>query len=51
MPTIEVIDANVQTTRELHLKHTPYDNSELHECSEEVLQYLEQLWGYPVLIK
>lgn len=48
-PNIEVVNANIQSTRTLMLRHTPKNYEKLDEKTEkDVLAYMEFMWGYPV---
>ena len=47
-PDIQIVDANLDTTRELHLQYTPLNNAQLTKDYKVVLEHMKKLWGYPV---
>lgn len=48
IPNIQIVNANLKTTRTLELKYQGVEGSELDTDSFKVLKYLEYLWGYDV---
>lgn len=50
-PKIEVTKANIQGNRELELTYFPIFGRSLDESYLSVLQHIERLWGYPVILK
>jgi len=52
VPDIEILDAHVQSDRTLELQYKPYNGSVLDKGHQDmVLSYVEDLWGYPVIIR
>jgi spore cortex formation protein SpoVR/YcgB (stage V sporulation) len=52
VPQIVVVDADLEGDRTLHLRYDSYMGRELDESdAEEVVQYLDFLWGYPVRLE
>lgn len=53
VPNIEVIDANITSTRTLVLRHTPNREGErlVEKEKKAVLDYMEFMWGYPVIFQ
>jgi len=47
---IQVIDANVDSDRELTLRYTPHNGAELGDSKDEVLKHLHYLWHFNVKI-
>lgn len=48
VPDIQVVNANLKTTRRLVLRYTPRNDEKLTDKKLEVIHYLEYLWGYKV---
>ena len=52
VPDIEILDAHVQSERTMELQYKPYNGSVLDRKHQDmVLSYVEDLWGYPVIIR
>ncbi len=47
-PNIEVYNVDIKGDRSLTLRHTPTNDIELADTSQEVLKHLHKLWGFPV---
>ena len=49
-PDIQIVDANLKGSRELHLKYTSHNAAKLNGNTRPVLNYIKTLWGYDVSI-
>jgi spore cortex formation protein SpoVR/YcgB (stage V sporulation) len=49
-PDIQIINANLRGSRELELHYISYDESQLTQSKELVLNQIKYLWGYEVSI-
>jgi len=51
VPQISVVGADFEGDRTLYLRYEPYQGRELDEDgANEVLSYLDELWGYQVTL-
>ena len=50
-PNIQIIDANLKTTRKLELIYTSMNNKTLNGSKDKVIKHIEFLWGYDVDLK
>lgn len=50
-PNIQIIDANLKTTRKLELIYTSMYNKTLNGSKDKVIKHIEFLWGYDVDLK
>lgn len=50
-PNIQVVDANLMTTRKLELNYTSINNKNLTNSKDKVIKHIEFLWGYDVNLK
>ena len=51
MPDIQVVNANMDTTRVLQLEYNAQNEVRLDETSkDDVLRHMERLWGYGVTL-
>ena len=49
-PNIQIVDANLKGSRELKLEYTSSNGARLSDSKDQVLKYIEFLWGYDVSI-
>lgn len=49
-PDIQIVDANLKGSRELHLNYTPLNGAKLNSNTQKVLNYIKILWGYDVVV-
>lgn len=47
-PDIQIVDADIRGNRTLSLRYNSVANNRLAASSEKVVEYIKQLWGYPV---
>lgn len=47
-PDIQVVKADLKGDRSLTLRYTANDDKKLHKSKNEVIRYVEKLWGYKV---
>jgi spore cortex formation protein SpoVR/YcgB (stage V sporulation) len=47
---IQIIDANIDSDRELTLRYTPHSGADLGDSKDEVLKHLHYLWKFDVKI-
>lgn len=47
-PNIQIIDANLKTSRQLKLKYTPVNGRKLTDAKNKVIDHIKYLWGYDV---
>ena len=50
-PDIQIINANLDTTRTLQLKYTSLNDAQLTNTRYDVMEHVETLWGYPVTME
>lgn len=50
-PNIQIVDANLKTTRKLELQYTSVNNKKLNISRDKVLKHIEFLWGYDVSVR
>lgn len=50
-PDIQIINANLDTTRTLQLKYTALNETALTNTKYDVMEHMEKLWGYPVTME
>lgn len=50
-PNIQIVNANLKTSRKLELIYTSIDNKKLSNSREKVIKHIEFLWGYDVELK
>jgi len=50
LPDIQIVDANLKTTRRLELHYFPVNGIKLDKSKDSVLKHIEFLWGYEVSI-
>jgi len=50
-PDIQIINANLDTTRTLQLRYTSINGAELNNTKYDVMEHMEKLWGYPVTME
>lgn len=49
VPQIAVVDADMEGDRTLYLEYIPHQDRALdHKTAEQVADYIDKLWGYPV---
>jgi stage V sporulation protein R len=52
MPDIQIVNANMDTTRILNLKYTSQNEVRLHEkAKDDTIRFIERLWGYGVTLE
>lgn len=50
IPRIEIVDVDFKNTRKLTIKYTQKNNRILSADTSRVMSYIEELWGFPVLL-
>lgn len=51
LPDIQIVNANLDTTRTLQLRYKSIDGAQLTDTKEQVMEHMEKLWGYLVTME
>ncbi len=51
IPVISITDVDIMDTRKLYLSHKSFKGKLLGDKPLEVLKYVENLWGYPIVLR